>query len=268
MKAARGLAPLGALLFVVVLGGPEQPDCIPNPQPTPIVCGDSIDCEGLPHELCDGEWTCKGGGCVWLCDDVNLCKDFVQPGCTDSGCDPGFVCDTSVGCVPSVCSCDPATGQVICTADCGGGTCVPLLGKTGIAGGGSSFGMCVGACKNDLTLDGAAAQVVAQGWDGTVYWDNSGTLTAEGVSQSKALATALVGVNLKSVYGCPDCADGGASRIDLLRDGVATSHTYEFWKPPAELEDADAFLFQVIEDLASCTKSALIDPAPDCAPAQ
>jgi hypothetical protein len=29
-----------------------------------------------------------------------------------------------VECVPSACSCDPVTQQIICTPDCGGGTCV------------------------------------------------------------------------------------------------------------------------------------------------
>ena len=38
-------------------------------------------------------------------------------------------CDTSVGCSPSACSCDEASGGWICTDDCGGGTCVPSTGE-------------------------------------------------------------------------------------------------------------------------------------------
>lgn len=53
-----------------------------------------------------------------------VCDDFEQPGCVDKGCPEGQKCDTNVGCVPSVCGCDPETGDVICSADCGGGTCV------------------------------------------------------------------------------------------------------------------------------------------------
>jgi hypothetical protein len=55
---------------------------------------------------------------------VGLCDDFVPPGCVQSGCPEGQVCDTQLECVPSVCDCDPRTGDIICTADCGGGTCV------------------------------------------------------------------------------------------------------------------------------------------------
>lgn len=53
-----------------------------------------------------------------------LCDDFVPPGCVQSGCPDNMMCDTREGCHPSSCDCDPQTGDVICTADCGGGTCV------------------------------------------------------------------------------------------------------------------------------------------------
>ena len=85
--------------------------------------------------FCDGQvgaWLCTkdcgGGTCVPDDEPVDLCADFEQPGCVQSGCDAGFVCDTSVGCVPSACGCDSETGAVMCTADCGGGTCVPEQG--------------------------------------------------------------------------------------------------------------------------------------------
>jgi hypothetical protein len=65
-----------------------------------------------------------------LLGGTNLCDGFVQPGCIQSGCLEGFTCDTSVGCVPSACACDPETGGVVCTTDCGGGTCVPTAAST------------------------------------------------------------------------------------------------------------------------------------------
>lgn len=54
----------------------------------------------------------------------DLCGDFEEPGCLHKGCPNGQKCDTEVECVPSICTCDPMTGQVNCTPDCGGGTCV------------------------------------------------------------------------------------------------------------------------------------------------
>ena len=50
-------------------------------------------------------------------------------GCSVTGCGFGETCDTSVGCTPSACSCDEASGGWICTDDCGGGTCVPSTGE-------------------------------------------------------------------------------------------------------------------------------------------
>ena len=52
-------------------------------------------------------------------------------GCTVTGCGLGEICDTSVGCTPSACSCDLATGGWVCTDDCNGGTCVPNTGGCG-----------------------------------------------------------------------------------------------------------------------------------------
>ena len=54
----------------------------------------------------------------------NLCPNPRPQGCRRTGCPAGLVCDTRVQCVPSACSCDPQTGRVICTDDCGGGVCV------------------------------------------------------------------------------------------------------------------------------------------------
>jgi hypothetical protein len=59
--------------------------------------------------------------------DANLCAQ-PPPGCArarnPATCEPGFVCDPTQGCTASDCECDPNAGWG-CTADCGGGICVP-----------------------------------------------------------------------------------------------------------------------------------------------
>lgn len=52
------------------------------------------------------------------------CEGFRQPGCVQTGCPEGQVCQKGPECVPSLCNCDAQTGQTICSLDCGGGTCV------------------------------------------------------------------------------------------------------------------------------------------------
>lgn len=78
----------------------------------------------------DGQWRCNQGNGTPSCNAIgdvcpDLCEGFTPPGCVQTGCPDGQQCDTTVGCVPSFCSCDPLTGQIICTEDCGGGVCVP-----------------------------------------------------------------------------------------------------------------------------------------------
>jgi hypothetical protein len=57
-------------------------------------------------------------GCAPACPLPN------PAGCKRSGCPQGFICDLTVGCEPSACSCNSENGQWSCTEDCGGGTCV------------------------------------------------------------------------------------------------------------------------------------------------
>ena len=73
-------------------------------------------------------------------------------------------------------------------------------------------------------------------------------------------------MNLLEVYGCPDCADGGARTLDLVRDGVRTSHRYEASQTPVELSDADALVRALIQDLRACESSVWVDVPPGCAP--
>jgi len=61
--------------------------------------------------------------------DEKVCKGPSPAGCKKSGCREGFVCDTKVRCVPSSCGCSRDSGAWVCTADCGGGVCVPAGAK-------------------------------------------------------------------------------------------------------------------------------------------
>ena len=87
----------------------------PNPQAcTEGSCPEGSTCDlttGCQASSChcvvlDGEphWNCTKDCVPGICvpdEPVDLCADFEQPGCVASGCDDGFVCDTTEGCVPS-----------------------------------------------------------------------------------------------------------------------------------------------------------------------
>ena len=156
----------------------EQPGCSQSGCDAGFVCDTSEGC--VPSSCsCDPEsgavmctMDCGGGTCVPAEED--LCEDFEQPGCTQSGCDEGFVCDTTVGCVPSACGCDPETGAIMCTADCGGGTCVPVDDATGCCEADGDCGagqMCV---HGGTELGGVCKELPPPAFPAITCWTDAG----------------------------------------------------------------------------------------------
>ena len=54
--------------------------------------------------------------------EEDLCAGFIPPCNGNKDCPIGLVCSFE-GCNPSSAFCDPETGDIIATADCGGGVC-------------------------------------------------------------------------------------------------------------------------------------------------
>jgi hypothetical protein len=88
---------------------------------------------GCLPSVCDCDaatdtWACTRDCAPGVCiQKPNECEGPNPAGCVATGCEPGDVCSVFPAgpCVPSACSCDTATGSWVCTADCGGGVCVP-----------------------------------------------------------------------------------------------------------------------------------------------
>ena len=81
-------------------------------------CGGGVcDCLDLPYA------ECNLGQC-----ELTYCLESNPAGCQNTGCDDGFECIIDVNdCIPSSCWCEEFTGNWICTEDCGGGACSPIL---------------------------------------------------------------------------------------------------------------------------------------------
>jgi hypothetical protein len=107
--------------------GPSPAGCVETGCPIDLVCDTGQGCAPSSCE-CDqasGLWLCTedcGGG---VCVSVAECPGEDPSGCASKGCDDGYVCDTSLGCLSSGCACDAATASWVCLPDCGGGVCVP-----------------------------------------------------------------------------------------------------------------------------------------------
>jgi hypothetical protein len=100
-------------------------------------CADGFDCDptaGCAPSSCtcdgtSGNWVCasdcEGGTCVPKDELTQGCGGPNPQGCDEFGCAAGEICDPTVGCFPSSCSCDESNGTWFCTGDCDGGQCMP-----------------------------------------------------------------------------------------------------------------------------------------------
>lgn len=118
---------------------------------------------------------------------------------------------------------------------------------------GSSFGMCVGYCSNNLLISDLKL----------TFSKSKNGQTADTKTCSKTISEADINaikkeLNLEKisalpeVIGCPDCADGGAEWIAISADGKQYKITYEYGKAPKELEAAVARLKVLKDSFKDC----------------
>lgn len=106
---------------------------------------------------------------------------------------------------------------------------------------GTSFGMCVGPCKKELNI--ANSNLLF-----TVYYNEGrgavggNPITYKEVLDADFQSTITKNLNYESfkklneVIGCPDCADGGAEWVEIVKGDSKYKVTFEYNKPPKEIE--------------------------------
>ena len=128
-----------------------------------------------------------------------------------------------------------------------------------------SFGMCGGFCMAELSVHGPDLELIGHDWTNEVpLFVNRGSLTAEAERLVAGELSRLEGVTLQSVYGCPDCADGGAASLSLDRNGVVSRHDVPFGQPPAPLAGLYQLAMDVMGDLQVCADTDLVVVDQDC----
>ncbi len=140
-------------------------------------------------------------------------------------------------------------------------------GATGpsLEGAGWSFGFCLGYCRADLAIEGNDLILTGGDREGqNPLYINRGALTPAGRARLETALAALSGVSLDPVYGCPDCADGGASYVELGRDGPTERIEMEFGAPPDELAELYRISASLIGDLEACRSNEYVSAAADC----
>ena len=102
---------------------------------------------------------------------------------------------------------------------------------------GTSFGMCAGYCQEDLSIDSARATLTRSSRQ-----SERPTLTHDRALSDSALRQLLQHVDvevirsLQDVYGCPDCADGGAEYVEIVAPTFTKRVQFEYGAGPPELQ--------------------------------
>ena len=109
----------------------------------------------------------------------------------------------------------------------------------------SQFGMCHGYCHSKAVYNSKEASKLLKAWRDTVKFPTKREVN--GISEKKwdSIVSSL-DVNeffaLDARIGCPDCADGGASSIEIKTKSKSYKVTYEYGSPPASLLQLESLI--------------------------
>ena len=146
-----------------------------------------------------------------------------------------------VGCTQKTTPEQPSTGQPSAT------TSQQLTIKTG-----TSFGECVGYCKQDITITSEEIIFHKSGW-GQEYPE----ITQEVPISDEQWNRLMDSVDfekfnsLQDVIGCPDCADGGAEWIEINNGKSTKKVTFEYGDTISEIDDLILELRKIRNDVFS-----------------
>jgi len=109
---------------------------------------------------------------------------------------------------------------------------------------GTSFGMCVGYCKRDVSIDSVYTSYSCAGWTKDLQPIQYKVQTAKSAWDSvKVLINNKAFFELPATIGCPDCADGGAEWVEVkLLNGTAHKVVFEYNNEPQQLQSSIAKL--------------------------
>ena len=102
---------------------------------------------------------------------------------------------------------------------------------------GTSFGMCVGYCNNLLVISKGKMELKRyENKPNAVPKVCMGTMSEADWSKLADSIDLSVFNQLKEVYGCPDCADGGAEWVDVEYGDKKHKVTFEYGREPDEMK--------------------------------
>lgn len=118
---------------------------------------------------------------------------------------------------------------------------------------GTSFGMCVDYCVNNLTIndENVVFSKIKHGTNPDTKTCSS-KLSVSEADEIKNLISKAKLDKLPETIGCPDCADGGAEWVSVTANGKVHKVVFEYGKSPAELEAVVVKLRALKETFKNC----------------
>ena len=110
---------------------------------------------------------------------------------------------------------------------------------------GTSFGECLGYCKNDITVKNFQIDFHKNGWDLNGLLpeiSNSQNVDTRYVTELIELIDFDAFLKLDTIIGCPDCADGGAEWIEINSNGKSHKVVFEYRNEPHETKEYIGYL--------------------------
>ncbi|MEJ5993004.1 hypothetical protein WG904_01145 [Pedobacter sp. Du54] len=118
---------------------------------------------------------------------------------------------------------------------------------------GTSFGMCIGYCVNNLSINNDEVTFTKSKNGQTPDTKTcTSTISTMDLSAIKGLIDADKVAKLPEIIGCPDCADGGAEWVSITTEGKTHKVIFEYGKAPAELAAAVVKLRELKETFKNC----------------
>lgn len=110
---------------------------------------------------------------------------------------------------------------------------------------GTSFGECLGYCKNNITVTDSKIVFHKSGWS----LDGLLPEISKTENIDSKYTTELIDkidfdsfLKLDSIIGCPDCADGGAEWIEIRSKGKSHKVIFEYMNEPGETKEYIGYL--------------------------
>lgn len=120
---------------------------------------------------------------------------------------------------------------------------------------GSSFGMCVGPCFQEVSVNESQAVLrirenKGEGGLSELKVENKRAVSPQEWSEIQSLVNQEAITALPKVIGCPDCADGGAEWIEIQSPGLVKKVTFDYGHPPAQIKELVDRLRETRESLS------------------